>query len=634
MRWIGRRKTQEAGTRCRGWFCMLMLAIFVLKLPAASPLIPGREWRKPSSYASMIGGRSTMEGTLMLYSLASVDPWASVYVAGTGEGLRSLQVLNSTRLLRLKVFWLPVLDKYDLSLTRKGMVDSQVWSQFQMEKGSAIRAALISHSDTLYMDADSFVLHEILLPVEAMHMELGLSPHYMLEMYEAKHGKYNGGFLWTKSKRIPEAWTQASARSRFFDQAALEELAETFKTFTFGKHVNLGWWQLCQKVRRNESLSVEEEFQEEIDIDTAGFLRMNGRRVDTLHAHLLTPGVWCPQFNEIMLRYLAKAPALKEQLEILQWAQRAYASLAYPQAEEVMEATPPFTIVVLTMNRHESLAQLLKALASSYYGMDKVDLTIKVDHAPDNAKVIDIAEDFVWDFGQKAVEVSSSRKGLARAWFDAWRPKTTNARGIVFEDDILLSKFWYRWLVNAWARYGTCKCLAGISLQRQTLVPKKPSRRYEIVNHHQPFLYPLVGSIGFSPHAERWLSFLKWIESGSPTLSDPATPDLVTYDWWRNGDKRQMWTQHFIHFCNRHKLFTLYINLPHKKTLAAHATAKGEHFRRTLGQDFATASDVSLIMPVSLNTYDWNAKFLWQICCSTVNRTHPVAAQIGCRKCS
>eukprot|EP00963_Diacronema_lutheri_P013084 scaffold2257_cov424-Pavlova_lutheri.AAC.4 len=634
MRWIGRRKTQEAGTRCKGWFCMLMLAIFVLKLPAASPLMPGREWRKPSSYASMIGGRSTMEGTLMLYSLASVDPWASVYVAGTGEGLRSLQVLNSTRLLRLQVFWLPVLDKYDLSLTRKGMVDSQVWSQFQMEKGSAIRAALISHSDTLYMDADSFVLHEILLPVEAMHMELGLSPHYMLEMYEAKHGKYNGGFLWTNSKRIPEAWTQASARSRFFDQAALEELAETFKTFTFGKHVNLGWWQLCQKVRRNESLSVEEEFQEEIDIDTAGFLRMNGRRVDTLHAHLLTPGVWCPQFNEIMLRYLAKAPALKEQLEILQWAQRAYASLVYPQAKEVMEATPPFTIVVLTMNRHESLAQLLESLASSYYGMDKVDLTIKVDHAPDNTKVIDIAQDFNWDFGQKAVEVSSSRKGLARAWYDAWRPKTSNARGIIFEDDILLSKFWYRWLANAWARYGTCKCLAGISLQRQTLVPKKPSRRSEIVNHHQPFLYPLVGSTGFSPHPESWLSFLKWIESGSPTLSDPATPDLVTYDWWRNGDKRQMWTQHFIHFSHKNKLFTLYVNLPHKKTLAAHTRAKGEHFRRTLGQDFATASDVSLVMPDSLATYNWNAKFMWRTCCSMVNPTHPNVAQTGCRKCS
>tara|TARA_A100001015_G_scaffold28367_2_gene31516 strand:+ start:1786 stop:6273 length:4488 start_codon:yes stop_codon:yes gene_type:complete len=266
-----------------------------------------------------------------------------------------------------------------------------------------------------------------------------------------------------------------------------------------------------------------------------------------------------------------------------------------------------FQIHVLAMNRANSLQRLLRSLEKADYNNDCVHLHIHIDDSTDNKKCVEVAESFKFSHGNVVVDVAKQNNGLRDSWFKAWRP-SDNERAIILEDDVELSSQWYKWLKKAWESCDGRDDLAGISLQRQTLVPKEPSAHREIVNNHEPFLYRLVGSIGFSPHWKQWRAFLEWIDSVDTSTVNIATPGLITSDWFNTLDKRHMWTQYFIWFCDQHDLYTLYVNLPGGKTLAAHMREKGKHYERTEGRDFALASEVALAFPDRFMKYDWDGK--------------------------
>jgi FkbM family methyltransferase len=268
-----------------------------------------------------------------------------------------------------------------------------------------------------------------------------------------------------------------------------------------------------------------------------------------------------------------------------------------------------YQIHVLTMNRPKSLQRLLDSLEKADYAGDPVELHIHIDKSIGNRGCIKVAESFDFSYGDVTIDVAEQNNGLRDAWFRAWRPQD-NERAIIFEDDIEVSSQWYLWLKKAWDAYGERDDLAGISLQRQTLVPQTPQKQMEIVNDHKPFLYRLVGSIGFSPHWKQWRAFLNWVDSVDTATVDVKTPGLVTSKWFDILDRRHMWTQYFIWFCKRHGLFTLYMNLPDKKTMASHMREKGEHFARTEGRDFALATQVEMNLPTVLVKYGWDGRMV------------------------
>jgi hypothetical protein len=155
-------------------------------------------------------------------------------------------------------------------------------------------------------------------------------------------------------------------------------------------------------------------------------------------------------------------------------------------------------------------------------------------------------------------------------------------------------------LKKAWSAYHSRRDLAGITLMRQNLIAELPWRRSEIVNDHEPFLYPLVGTIGFSPHPAQWRAFLSWMHSIDLSTFNVYIDGLVTSRWWIDQDEQHMWSQHFLYFCKQHALYTLHINLPGNVTLAAHMREKVEHHPSTEGQ---VRNRVKLRMDHSENDY-------------------------------
>jgi len=257
-----------------------------------------------------------------------------------------------------------------------------------------------------------------------------------------------------------------------------------------------------------------------------------------------------------------------------------------------------------------------------------------------------------WPWGNVTVHISNRSLGLRQAWLDAWvppstllpsytntlllaRPPSNNAsnlvqrepRAIILEDDITVSPLWYTWVNTMHDRYGHLPDLAGISLQRQGLVARQSSPQKNVRHHHhpqsssihnsshsggEPFLYQLIGSIGFSPIPRVWRDFVDFAHCSLCSGSSIATPGLQPWAWYQALDQRHMWTQHMIYYMQQRSLYTLYqFPTPPRQALAAHWREKGEHFGQTLGADFELVTDLGQlnldghVTSSSLTRYDF-----------------------------
>ena len=313
------------------------------------------------------------------------------------------------------------------------------------------------------------------------------------------------------------------------------------------------------------------------------------------------------------------------------------------------------------MNRFASLQRLLDSLMASDYNNvngsgDVVDLVVRLDRPKKvtddwGASVQALARNITssWKQGCVRVVVAESNMGLRQSWLSAWRPSpSTDDRAIILEDDITVSPVWYRWLSGAVSAYHNRSTdIAGISLQRQKLVPNKTAATNAAIpdNNGRPFLYKLVGSIGYAPTPGIWLDFLDFAECALATNLSVATPGLITSDWYDVMDKTGMWTQLFVYFCQVRNLYTLYVFPPNNQALATHWREKGEHSDATMGRDFALVeravalatsssssssssppSSLLLDYPVDLIRLDWDAR---PVSPPVVVRTLLLSAAVG-----
>ena len=154
---------------------------------------------------------------------------------------------------RLNIKWEVMLDKYS-DLNRKQMEAIGVWDTFQMMKAKAIEVALIHSNDTLFLDSDIIILDTI--DCIDNSKQLGVSPHYIKKKDTDKFGYYNGGVLWTNQKTLPNNWIEFTKKSRFYDQASIEELVKNYDYFEFDENYNMSWWRMFQS-----ELSPEEIYQ-------------------------------------------------------------------------------------------------------------------------------------------------------------------------------------------------------------------------------------------------------------------------------------------------------------------------------------------------------------------------------------
>ena len=209
-----------------------------------------------------------------------------------------------------------ILDAYT-DLTRKDMEAMSgrkyptLWHDFMMEKATVLEWALEETKEGVwFLDADICLLAPLPTPTD---IDLMLSPHMIRPVDERRYGKFNGGFLWIKDRKVLDIWRRATYGSRFYEQAALEDVwgsvAEDRRA-EFPIQDNFGWWRFLQSTESPPVIQERLGFNR--TIPGVG-LQYDGSVLRSIHTHLEEASEfnqWIRSKLEFLARSHAPAKAL------------------------------------------------------------------------------------------------------------------------------------------------------------------------------------------------------------------------------------------------------------------------------------------------------------------------------------
>ena len=306
--------------------------------------------------------------------------------------------------------------------------------------------------------------------------------------------------------------------------------------------------------------------------------------------------------------------------------------------QALQRRTTKFTIIILTMNRLHSLQRLVRSLMHEDCQYGLLGMTVDIEFHVDRPKngtdeawldLVRWTANLAWPYGRVTSLVVRENMGLRDSWFNAWKPTNDSDRAIILEDEVEVSPPWFRWVNGAYDAYSGDGAIAGFSLQRQDLVPRRDlwQKKKAPNNDNRPYLYSLLGSIGFAPNARVWRDFLDWAECSLCNGVDVSVEGLIPSDWWRKYDKKS-WSQHLIYYMHQKELYCLY-QFPKNETeaLGVHWRESGEHFQGSASANHNKVRDINIAFPEvgGLRRYDWGANLV----SSSPPKTLVLSAAVG-----
>jgi len=191
---------------------------------------------------------------------------------------------------------------------RPGVLYDSLFKDYTYEKANVLEWmwTLNPYLDTTgawFLDAD--ICHLAPLPPIPETAILALSPHMIRPADERLYGKYNAGFMWFKSKEFLSMWRTFAISSRFFEQAALEDIALLAGSglYEFPVQVNFGWWRMVQGTSPPPDVQARFSFNR---TDKSIGLRYQDKLVQSVHTHWFQTSGVAGYFNQWLRQHLDK----------------------------------------------------------------------------------------------------------------------------------------------------------------------------------------------------------------------------------------------------------------------------------------------------------------------------------------
>ncbi|XP_014662108.1 PREDICTED: uncharacterized protein LOC106805137 [Priapulus caudatus] len=246
-------------------------------------------------------------------------------------------------------------------------------------------------------------------------------------------------------------------------------------------------------------------------------------------------------------------------------------------------------VAVLAYDRPASLRRLLASLEEAAYDNERITLHICIDRPKAEDKLaghreaVQVAERFQFTHGEKVLTVRPRNVGVTAQWLDCWNPDVSPGNyGLILEDDMRLSPYYYRWLKAACITYGGYSDGGNIVLSRPraalpiTQVWRDPL--CTVCENLTAFLYRIPRLWAYAPMPNHWRQFRDWV---LPLLSInlttdsefiPYVPDqnVVMNRWLTNGILHGHVDIEFYmyYYQATRKTFSLYAYLPQNKSFA------------------------------------------------------------------
>uniref|UniRef100_A0A0D3FBT6 Uncharacterized protein n=1 Tax=Oryza barthii TaxID=65489 RepID=A0A0D3FBT6_9ORYZ len=271
----------------------------------------------------------------------------------------------------------------------------------------------------------------------------------------------------------------------------------------------------------------------------------------------------------------------------------------------------------ISKNRAKSLRRLLASLRDAYYVGDEVPISFNMDSRVD-AATLNVVNAFDWPHGGKTLRRRIIQGGLIRAVSESWYPATDDDYGLLLEDDIEVSPYYYLWIKYALLAYRydpqvSLPELSSISLYTPRLVEVVKERpRWNATaffgrskNHHPntPYLHQLPCSWGAVFFPKHWREFYAYMAA---RFTEDAKQNPVQIPRSRTNGWQASWKKFLIDMMYLRGYVALYPNFPDQSSFStnhmepgAHISAKGnvvKHDKRDFEVPLV-ADDFSPLLP-------------------------------------
>jgi hypothetical protein len=211
-----------------------------------------------------------------------------------------------------------------------------------------------------------------------------------------------------------------------------------------------------------------------------------------------------------------------------------------------------FAIVAVAYNRPNSLRRLLDSLSKANYDDFYVDLIISIDRS-DNNLTENIASDFFWGFGNKIIRTYPERLGLRKHIIQCGDFLSDYDALAVFEDDIIASPLFFKFMRSSAEFYKEDNSIAGISLysprtseyNSRPFIPMKGNCDIYYMQYAQSW-----GQVWLK---EQWFSFKEWYSANNDIdITAPNIPANVSN--WPDSS----WLKYHIKYCVENNKYFVY----------------------------------------------------------------------------
>ena len=226
-------------------------------------------------------------------------------------------------------------------------------------------------------------------------------------------------------------------------------------------------------------------------------------------------------------------------------------------------------IVTIGYNRVHDFARLINSLRNAQYEDDVVDLIMSIDNSGS-----DLVENFAasvdWPYGERIIRTYKERQGLKKHILQCGNYLEQYDALVVLEDDIVVSKYYYRFVKECVQKYSGDKNVAGISLYTHVQnvyakYPFAPARgKYDV------YFLPMAQSWGQVWLKEQWKEFVLWYEEIDGKFTKNISIATQVFDWGNNS-----WLKYHIRYCIEKNKYFVY---PYD-SLSTCFSSVGEHMK-------------------------------------------------------
>jgi len=221
-------------------------------------------------------------------------------------------------------------------------------------------------------------------------------------------------------------------------------------------------------------------------------------------------------------------------------------------------------VITIGFNRPRSLERLLHSLSSARYETPDVPLVISIDFNDSEAGAESrrIASEFKWAFGPKRVILHEQNLGLRQHVLACGDLSAEYGGVILLEDDLTVSRDYYRFVVQSLAFVVDDASVGGISLYSHAtnFINRLPF--IPLYDGFDNFYLQIASSWGQAWNTSQWRLFRTWYDAlsvqdesnQSLKLIPPDAPIPSTVINWQNSS----WLKYFIWYLAESNRYFLY----------------------------------------------------------------------------